>query len=241
MDKLRLFCIPYAGGTAAVFYKWKTLLDERIELIPIELSGKGSRSHEPLYSTIEEAVDDIYAKIKEQISNGSYVLFGHSLGALLAYALTVKIRDENVNMPEHLFFSGLGSPFVKRKNKNKTAGLNDKDFIRSVIKLGGTPAGFFDEPDLCKIFLPLLRNDFRLAMTDFAGQKPIPFNCNISILLGKNETISHKAAKAWEDCTNKLFKLHYFKGGHFFINEDLEELIKIINNDILVSNEEMNN
>lgn len=232
MDKLRLFCIPYAGGTAAAFFKWKTLLDKRIELIPIELSGKGSRFQEPLYNTVEEAADDIYIKIKEQISNGPYVLFGHSLGALLSYVLAIRIREENMNMPKHIFFSGMGSPFMERKNKNKHARLNDKDFIKSVIKLGGTPPGFFDEPDLCKMFLPLLRNDFRLAMTDFADQKPVPFNCNISVLLGKNENISNKAARAWQDCTNKLFRLHYFKGGHFFINEDLEEMIKIINGDI---------
>jgi len=240
MDKIRLFCIPYAGGAAAAFFKWKTLLDQRIELIPIELSGKGARFHEPLYSSVEEGVNDIYEKIQRQISNGPYVLLGHSLGALLAYALTVKIREENKKMPEHLFFSGMGSPFVKRKNKDKYAVLNDKDFIKSVIKLGGTPAGFFDEPDLCKMFLPILRNDFKLAMTDFVGQNPVPFNCNISILLGKNENISTKAATAWQDCTNKLFRLHYFKGGHFFINEDLEEVIRTINNNILISDDGVN-
>lgn len=237
MDKLRLFCIPYAGGSASAFFQWKTLIDTRIELVPIELAGKGSRFQEPLYNTIDDAVEDIYVKIKQQISNGPYVIFGHSLGALLAYALTVRIREENMKMPEHLFFSGMGSPFIKRKKKNKYTLLSDSDFINEIIKLGGTPVGFFDEPFLCKMFLPLLRNDFRLAMTDFVDQEPIPFNCNISVLLGKDENISNKAALAWQDCTTKSFKLYYFKGGHFFINEDLEKVINVLNNDILINNE----
>lgn len=69
MNKLKLFCIPHAGGLACYYNEWKLMMKERsdIEVYPIELSGKGSRSDEPLYHSIEEASRDIYNIIR--ISN----------------------------------------------------------------------------------------------------------------------------------------------------------------------------
>ena len=60
MEKVLLFCIPYAGGLAGTYLKWKKYLDSSIELFPVELAGRGQRNEFPLYNTLDDAVVDIH-------------------------------------------------------------------------------------------------------------------------------------------------------------------------------------
>lgn len=81
MKQIKLFTIPYAGGSSVVFQEWKKYFDNEIELIPIELAGRGKRFNNPLYNTLEEAVDDVLKQIQSCLVPGDdYALFGHSMG-----------------------------------------------------------------------------------------------------------------------------------------------------------------
>ena len=91
MKKIKLFCFPYAGGSAAAYNKWRQYLDKHIELRPVELAGRGRRIYDPLYQSIEEAVDDVYQLISPELAKGPYAFFGHSMGGIIAYELAYKI------------------------------------------------------------------------------------------------------------------------------------------------------
>ena len=67
---MKLFCIPYAGGSASVYSGWNPILRENIQLVPVELSGKGVRAAEPLYENWEDALEDVYSSITEKIEPG---------------------------------------------------------------------------------------------------------------------------------------------------------------------------
>ena len=146
--KIKLFCIPYAGGSAVLYSKWKNHLPESIELRPIELAGRGSRIQEPFYLNVREAVDDIYSMIYEEIQSSQYILFGHSMGAMLSYELAQKIKNEGANQPLHLFFSGKTVPHLPVSEEKKYHLLSEEDFKDKIINLGGTPPDFFDHPEL---------------------------------------------------------------------------------------------
>jgi hypothetical protein len=83
MPKTKLFCVPFAGGSAANFVSWKKYLYSSIELKPVELSGRGKRLNEPLYKNVTEAVEDIFQRIRLELNDNRYAFFGHSLGAIL--------------------------------------------------------------------------------------------------------------------------------------------------------------
>ncbi len=72
--KIRLFCIPYAGGFASLFFHWKKMLHSSIEHIPIELSGRGYRYNDKLYDDAEEGVEDILSQIKDQLFDLSVLI-----------------------------------------------------------------------------------------------------------------------------------------------------------------------
>lgn len=75
MQKIKLFCIPYAGGSAVIYNNWRSYLAPIIELRPIELAERGRRIHDSLYKSIEEAIQDVFKSIESEAVKSPYVLF----------------------------------------------------------------------------------------------------------------------------------------------------------------------
>jgi len=230
MSKFKLFCLPYAGGSATMYKSWKNYLDPSIELTPIELAGRGTRFNTPLYNTLDEAIDDIFSKIKDDITKQPYALFGHSMGALLSYELVRKIKSMKLPAPNHIFFSGRKAPHVKIEKKKKYHLMDDEEFKQEIIKLGGTPPEFFQHKELTDFFLPMLKNDFKIAAISFYERDIDPFEFDISILLGKDEKVTPEQAVGWKLHTNGLCAIYYFNGGHFFLHDEIKQITSLINN-----------
>ena len=111
MKRIRLFCLPYAGGSAMLYTRWKKFLHDSIELYPVELAGRGSRSKEPFYNSVNDAVDDIYNSIEETLDDTEFAFFGHSMGCVLVYELMYRIKELKNRIPIHAFFSLRKLPF----------------------------------------------------------------------------------------------------------------------------------
>src|SRR5579859_3905311 len=83
MPRLRLFCLPYAGGGASMFRDWTTGLPADIDVCPILLPGRESRVREPAFSRVEPLVEALAPAVLPYL-DVPYALFGHSMGALIA-------------------------------------------------------------------------------------------------------------------------------------------------------------
>ncbi len=162
MKKIKLFCIPYAGGSAMVYHKWKNKLNSVIELHPIELAGRGSRYNEPLYKSLDEAVNDIYRYIISHIDSSPYALFGHSMGSYLTFELFHKLTSMRHKEPIHIFFSGKESP-QSNKSKRQIHLLDDLNFKSKILELGGTPEELINNEELSHFFLPIIRADYKIT------------------------------------------------------------------------------
>jgi surfactin synthase thioesterase subunit len=236
MNKIKLFCFPFAGGSAAVFNKWRTLLDKNIEFNPIELAGRGRRIREPLYGSIDDAVADVFNIINTQIKNAPFAFYGHSMGTAIAFELTYKLREQNLPEPGHLFFSGRGAPHMPDDDKKKYHLMPDDEFKEEMIKLGGTAKEFFEHPELLEVFLPLLRNDLKINESYVYKEKPGKLNCSITILNGiRDEDVTSEEVAEWKIHTNRNCTFHNFPGDHFFINDESEKIVQIINNTLAPS------
>lgn len=236
MKEFNLYCFPYAGGSAAAFNRWRQYLDTRIEMHSVELAGRGRRIYDPLYQSMEEAVDDALNIIGSRLQETPYALFGHSMGGIIAYELTQKIRERNLPQPRTLFVSGRGAPHIPYQHDEPSLHrLPDEDFKKEIIRLGGTPKEFFDHPELMGILLPMLRSDFQIAETyEEAVQTDIhPLDIAITVLIGKKEDVTAEQVHGWKDHTRGVCTVYYLEGEHFFINEETEKIVTIINSTLL--------
>jgi len=230
LEKIKLFCLPYGGGSSAFYMSWRKLLDERIDLKPIELSGRGKRFSEPLYKSINGAIEDVYGIICEELDGTPYAIFGHSMGTLLAYESLRKIIYYEKQEPVHVFMSGRYPPYIEVE-KEMLHLLSDEEFIDRIVKLGGTDQKVIENEEILKLFLPILRNDFRLVETYKHNGDKLKLNCEMSILNGKyDDFVASKEIELWSECTCKKCNFYEFDSGHFFINEYKEAVINIINN-----------
>ncbi len=235
MNKVKLFCFPYAGGSSTIFSQWKKHLHEEIELRPIELAGRGKRTSEGFYNNLQETIQDVYQQIQIEIMDSPYLLFGHSLGCLIAYELAQQIRMRKMPEPKHIFFSGQGAPDLRKKDRKKYHLMDELTFREEIVELGGTPPDFFEHPELVEMFLPLLKNDFKIAETYDLNGNINAFDIDISILMGKDDEFSAEQCDGWKNHTTGLCSIYHFNGGHFFIHNETERIIQIINSAMLRS------
>jgi medium-chain acyl-[acyl-carrier-protein] hydrolase len=228
MGKIRLFCLPHAGSSAVIYSKWKNYLDHSIELYPVELAGRGRRFQQPLYDSMEDAVADVYEQIRELIDLKPYAIFGHSMGSLIAYELYHKINQLHHHTPVHMFFSGRQAPHILNQDKIVYS-LPDAEFRAEVLELGGTSREVFENEELMNIFLPILRADYKIVETYRYSAPQSLINCGISILHGLKDDMEIDEMKEWAIHTQKEHKLHLFDGGHFFIHEQVAQVVTIVN------------
>lgn len=229
MKKVKLFCLPYAGGSAIIYEKWRRAIHPSIELIPIEYSGRGKRFNESLYMDLDEVVDDIYNIIKNDIDDIPYSFFGHSMGSLVSYELSHKIKKLNHRQPAHIFFSGRSAPNHKNREKELHK-LNDEDFKEELFRLEGTPREILEHSELMDIYLPILRSDFKVVEKHVYKDNLDKLDCNFTILYGKDDSMTINEIADWQMHTNGKCNFIKFPGGHFFINDHSKEIVNIINN-----------
>ena len=223
-----LFCLPYAGGSEAMYYGWKKYLSSSIRLEPVELKGRGKRYNEGHYESMDEMVEDVFLNIRDRILYDEYAFFGHSMGALLAFELYYRICAENLRKAAHIFFSGLPAPSV-RKIKKKIHTLPDEEFLREVIDMGGTPEELLANKEWLQLVLPLLRSDFTINENYVYVERENKIECGVTVLKGSNEEMTLEELLAWKSHCVRGFKQYTLTGDHFFINDNAENITRIIN------------
>lgn len=118
MIEMKLFCLPYAGGSESAFYSWKGHMQPDIEICPIQLKGRGRRFNEPCYESLEEAVQDIFEQVQAERKGDDYALFGHSMGSLLAYELYYQMSGAGAEKPVHIFSRAIKRQTGSERQKN---------------------------------------------------------------------------------------------------------------------------
>ncbi|MBF7155839.1 thioesterase II family protein [Bacillus albus] len=228
VSKIKLFCFHHAGGSSSAYYNWKDYLNKGIKIIPIELAGRGKRLKEPVYTSMEEAVLDIYDLMKPNLDGSPFAMFGHSMGALLVYEMIQKIHDVKGISPIHAFFSGRLPVHTIDQQKRYT--LPDQELKKYIVDLGGIPLELQSYDEILDMFLPIIRADFKLVETYELKEKISPFTFNISILYGYDDKlVDNQRLIEWADYTSKQCYFYGYQGGHFFINDFTEEVVKVIN------------
>src|SRR5438105_324520 len=113
---VRLLCLPYAGGGAALFRTWADALPPTIEICPVQLPGRETRFREPAISRWDPLLGQLAEALAPYLDR-PFAFFGHSMGALLAFELAHRLRTHYGLRPTHLFASGCAAPHVRSQDR----------------------------------------------------------------------------------------------------------------------------
>jgi surfactin synthase thioesterase subunit len=223
--RARIFCLPYAGGGARIFSRWHLGLPEDVEVQAVELPGRGTRAREPLWAgDIGTLVEDLALEIAAAL-DAPYFLWGHSMGALLAFMCTRELRRRGLPQPARLFVSGRKAPH--RPGLDGVAWrYSDRDFIAMLRERGGTPPEVLDEPELMALLVPIVRSDFRL-IDSYQHSTEAPLECPITAFGGTRDGLAtpHDMAE-WRIHTTGSFDVETVAGNHFFIDANRDVVVE---------------
>lgn len=223
---LRLFCLPYAGGSAMTYRNWSELLPQTVEVCPIELPGRGARLQQPAYREMMPLVDALGDALTPYLDK-PYAFFGHSMGALIAFELARWMRRLRLPSPQALFASGHTAPQLGCSHE-PIYNLPDKEVKDKLRRLNGTPEAVINNDELMALLIPMLRADFQINETYRYDPQP-PLAIPI-IALGGNDDHDVTAAslQAWQQQTSAGFSIHLFEGGHFFLQSTQSQVMQTL-------------
>jgi medium-chain acyl-[acyl-carrier-protein] hydrolase len=213
--RLRLVCFPYAGGGAASFRGWACGLPPWVEVLAVELPGRGRRFHERPHRDCAALVREAVALLLPFLDR-PFLIFGHSMGALIAFEVARALRRHRAPMPERLLVSGAAAPHTPRRGRALHR-LADDDLITALRDLNGTPPQVLDSREMIDLVLPTLRADFELFDTYCCTPEP-PLTCPLSVFGGTRDRFAPAGAlEPWREHTTAGFALHMVPGEHFFL------------------------
>jgi medium-chain acyl-[acyl-carrier-protein] hydrolase len=227
---MRVFCFPYAGASAAIYRTWADRLPKNLEICPVQLPGRGTRLSEQSFTRLMPIVEAVAPALRPYCDR-PFALFGHSMGAAIAFELARYFRQHYHCEPEHLFVSGRNAPQLPNEQPF-TYDLPEAEFIDEVRRLNGTPKEILDHPELMQLMLPLLRADFSVIQTHVyvAG---VPLNSSITAFGGLlDHDVTREGLAAWSSQTTGRFSLRMFPGDHFFLQTSQDLLLKAIAYDL---------
>lgn len=227
---MKLFCIPHAGGLSTSFAPLRKSLQDIVEVIGIELSGRGGKEKLPMYNTFMEAVYDVATDISDYIIQNPdepYIILGHSMGSWIAYEVYYQLLAWGMKGPEHIIFSGNNAPPAHSDEKGK-CDLTDEKIIENTLELGYSNSEIFKNKRLRKMFLPSLSSDLKMTACYAADFNRSCLDCDITILYGLQDPLRTEKLRRWGLITNGTCKLRGYEGGHFFIYEKTDEIALLI-------------
>jgi medium-chain acyl-[acyl-carrier-protein] hydrolase len=217
--RLRLIGVPYAGSGASAFAMWPRALPADVEMCAVQMPGREARLGEPPLTRWDDVIDRLAEALLPWTQQGPFALFGHSLGAMVAFEIARRWRRDRRPGPDHLFVSGCRAPHLPLDDP-PTHTLPHEKFVHAVRRLRGTPEEVLDCADLLDTFLPALRADFTLWET-YVYRDDEPLGVPISAYGGiEDEHADASTLQAWRAQTTSAFRQVMFPGSHFFVNAD---------------------
>ncbi|MGC5010638.1 thioesterase II family protein [Streptosporangium sp. DT93] len=221
-----LVCFPHAGGSANYFSPLSGMLRSSAQVLALQYPGRQDRRHHRCLTTIDAFADEVFAAL-EPIMKQPVAFFGHSMGAMIAFEVATRMRERLDTEPGVLMVSGRRAP--SRHREEPGVHLRDDDGIVAELKgLSGTDTRVLDDPDVLDMILPAVRGDYTAVETYRYRPRPV-LGCPIVALTGDEDPKADlDEVEGWRDHTTGAFRMHTFRGGHFYLVEHGKAVADVI-------------
>lgn len=224
--RVRLWCLPYAGGAATAFHTWPGDLPDDIEVVAIALPGRSFRLREPPYRRMTDLVTALLKEMTPHL-RAPYVIFGHSMGAAIGYELCQRLAASGEALPATLLVSGRRAPHVPPRGEPLYR-LPDQQFMANLRDFYGTPDEVLRNRELQELVLPALRADLELLET-WTSPEYAPLPAPIAAFAGEHDVgVDIADVEAWRQHTSSSFVLHTIPGDHMFLHGAQAGLLSLV-------------
>jgi surfactin synthase thioesterase subunit len=197
----------------------------------VQLPGRGDRLQERPVQSVHEAASHVADALGAEAGSPT-VLFGHGLGALIAFETARRLQARQWPMLA-LFVSGQGGPATARL----TPKVSDLPFDQLVVQLRQRhvlPSDLLSDPDALRLVLHLIRADIAMA-EEYRYEPAHPLGCPIVACDAPADPhASRTGVEDWKQETTARFSVHRFGGDRSYIHREGEALTALIRNHVSV-------
>jgi surfactin synthase thioesterase subunit len=206
----------------------------------LELPGHGMRRSVSPHTEWPALIAQLSDELLALVGGASFALFGHSMGSLVALELMHALRERGERSPVWFGASATISP-ARRKHETHWLNCSHTEMIACLRERGGTPAELLDDAEFVDFMLPMLRADFHLCgvhPAHIARRAKLPgtsntsamLDCPIDVFIGRDDpaTANRADIDAWANETRGPCAVHWFDGGHFFIDTAREAVLAAV-------------
>lgn len=221
---LRLFCLPHAGGSAVFYRSWAKEISPAVEVHAVQYPGRADRMADA-FVTDPHQLARLIAGAMAPLMDRPAALFGHSMGAVLAYEVA-RLLQERGSAPLHVFASGARPPHDR--GDDRVSDKDDDGVVAEMVELGGTDAEALRDPELRELVLPYVRNDFAL-IESYEFRPGTRLAAPLTAIIGDDDShVSEEQARGWAQHTDGRFALKVLPGGHFYLTDQQSAVISEI-------------
>jgi surfactin synthase thioesterase subunit len=222
-----LIMLPFAGGNSNSYKNIIKFLPPSWTILCPKLPGRRKLSGMPLCENLEEMVEIIFRDwILPLDFHGRYMVYGHSMGAMLGLLLVHKICTSGMWPPQKLIVSGRGGEFYDQ-GKEWYHQLPREAFRTKLKELGGMQEEILEDSGMMEYLEPILRSDFKAVETYRHVPKEV-LDIPILALYGSEEKLSQQAVEAWQNESKNRLDVRCVQGGHFFILKRPSEIAEYL-------------
>ena len=225
--EIRLFCLPHSGGGASFYARFQEYLGEKIEVCPIQYPGHDTRAREPLIHTAEELAEAMLEGIIPLTEDLPYAVFGHSLGAIMAYETVKQIQEYELDLPKQLFLSAAGVKFIQPPVP--VSRQDDATLADTMLHFGGFDAEEVLHTEVFgEFYAKVIRNDFGIIENyeiDPAFKLDVPIRVYSA---EQDDNILIEDIRRWEEHTTQGISFRQYPGNHFYIKNKEREVCQDI-------------
>ncbi len=226
---VRLICFPYAGGSASVFRDWDRALPPGVEVLAARLPGRAERWREEPFTSLELLVDALTEPV-EALTDRPFAFFGHSMGAVLAFELSRRMRRERGVEPEHVFVASCNPPLPDVPMP--VLGTLEEPALRAKLADLGLAEEIMADEDLMEMLLPLVRADLRIA-DGYLDRDGEPLTCPLTAFHGKRDPmVSAEDMAQWSVGTTGPFLLRQVQGAHLFSDDGWRDVLTAVSDEL---------
>jgi len=221
----RLFCIPYNGGGVTSYHAWSGLVPASIEVYAAQLPGQMDRRDEPAPPTLVDWARGLADAIAPLLDR-PYALYGHSLGALVAFEVARTLRARGLPEPAILFVGAIHAPHLPDPFPVSDR-LTD---LPTLARLGmlDALAPLLADPQLVRELRPTIQSGID-RLKGYRLEDQPAMGCPIVAMGGsRDEIVRREHLEAWREHSSAGYEHLVFDGGHLFHQERTTDVVAAI-------------